>query len=175
MEYYPAKKKEWNLAICSNMDGLGGHYAKSEISQRKINTVWDSLYVKSKNYNKLVNATKKKGRRTDIETKLVATNGDGSVQFSHSVVSNSLWPHTLQHTRLPYPTSPTPEAYSNHVHWVGDAIQPSYPLSSLAPPAFNFPSISVFPRVGSLHQVAKELEFQPQHQSLQWRFRTDFL
>ena len=33
-------------------------------------------------------------------------------QFSHSVVSNSLWPHGLQHTRLPWP-SPTPGAYSN--------------------------------------------------------------
>ena len=37
---------------------------------------------------------------------------NGSVQFSRSVVSNSLWPHGLQHTRLPYP-SPTPRAYSN--------------------------------------------------------------
>ena len=35
-----------------------------------------------------------------------------SVQFSHSVVSDSLWPHRLQHTRLPWP-SPTPGAYSN--------------------------------------------------------------
>ena len=28
MEYYSAIKEEWNFAICSNMDGLGGHYAK---------------------------------------------------------------------------------------------------------------------------------------------------
>ena len=35
-----------------------------------------------------------------------------SVQFSHSVMSDSLWPHGLQHSRLPYPL-PTPEAYSN--------------------------------------------------------------
>ena len=35
-----------------------------------------------------------------------------SVQFSHSVVFNSLWPHGLQHTRLPC-SSPTPGAYSN--------------------------------------------------------------
>ena len=41
-----------------------------------------------------------------------------SVQFSHSVVSNSLWPHGLQHARLPCP-SPTPGAYSNSCpsHW----------------------------------------------------------
>ena len=35
-----------------------------------------------------------------------------SVQFSHSVMSDSLWPHGLQHARLPCP-SPTPRAYSN--------------------------------------------------------------
>ena len=121
-----------------------------------------------------------------------------SVQFSHSVVSNILWPHGRQHARLPCP-SPTPRAYSNscplsqwchptitssvvpfssclqsfpasvqfssvtqlcltlcnhmdcstpglpvhhqlpeltqtHVHRVGDAIQPSHPLSSPSPP-----------------------------------------
>ena len=41
-----------------------------------------------------------------------------SVQFSWSVVSNSLRPHGLQHTRLPCPL-PTPGAYSNSCHWVG--------------------------------------------------------
>ena len=35
-----------------------------------------------------------------------------SVPFSHSVVSDSLWPHGLQHTRPPCP-SPTPRVYSN--------------------------------------------------------------
>ena len=58
------------------------------------------------------------------------------VQFSHSVGSNSLPPHGLQHTRLPCP-SPTPGAYSNSVHPVGDAIQPSHPLLSPSPPPFN--------------------------------------
>ena len=43
-----------------------------------------------------------------LEEKLWPT----SVQFSHSVVSESLWPHGLQHARLPCP-SPTPRAYSN--------------------------------------------------------------
>ena len=36
------------------------------------------------------------------------------------------------------------ESTQIHVHWVGDAIQPSHPLPSPSPPAFNFPSISVF-------------------------------
>ena len=55
--------------------------------------------------------------------------------FSHSVMSESLWPHGLWHARLPCP-SPTPEFAQTHVHWVGDAIQPSHPLLSSSP-AFN--------------------------------------
>ena len=38
--------------------------------------------------------------------------GNASVQFSHSVVSNSLWPHGLEHARLPCPL-PTPGPYSD--------------------------------------------------------------
>ena len=47
-------KKEWNNAICSKMDGLGGYNAKWNKSERKTNTVWYHLYVESKKYNKLV-------------------------------------------------------------------------------------------------------------------------
>ena len=62
-----------------------------------------------------------------------------------------------------------------HVHWVGDAIQPSCPLWSPSPPAFNLSQHQgLFQRVGSLHQVSKVLELQLQHQSFQWIFRTDF-
>ena len=59
-----------------------------------------------------------------------------SVQFSHSVMSNSLQLHELEHIRLPCP-SPTLEFTQTHVHWVGDAIQPSHPLLSSSPPALN--------------------------------------
>ena len=63
-----------------------------------------------------------------------------------------------------------------HVHRVGDAIQPSHPLLSLSPPAFNlFQHQSLFQWVSSSHQMAKVLELQLQHQSFQWIFRTDFL
>jgi len=67
-----------------------------------------------------------------------------------------------------------PEFIQTHVHQVGDAIQPSYPLSSPTPPAPN-PSQhqSLFQWVNSSHEVAKVLEFQLQHQSFQWIFRTD--
>ena len=57
---------------------------------------------------------------------------DQSVQFSSSVVSNSLQPHESQHTRPPCP-SPSPGVTQTHVHRVGDAIQPSHPLSSPFP------------------------------------------
>ena len=59
-----------------------------------------------------------------------------SVQLSHSVVADSLQPHELQHVRLPYP-SPTPKSTQTHVHYVGDAIQPSYSPLCPSPPALN--------------------------------------
>ena len=63
-----------------------------------------------------------------------------------------------------------------HVHRVGDAIQPSHPPLFPFSPAPN-PSQhqNLFQWVNSSHQVAKLLEFQFQHQSFQWIFRTDFL
>ena len=59
-----------------------------------------------------------------------------------------------------------PELTQTHVHWVGDAIQPSHPLSSPSPPTFNLSQHQgLFQWVSSSHQVAKVLEFQLQHQS----------
>ena len=63
-----------------------------------------------------------------------------------------------------------------HVHWVGDAIQPSHPLSSPSPPALNLSQHQdLFKWVSSSHQVARVLKFQLQHQSFKWIFRNDFL
>ena len=62
-----------------------------------------------------------------------------------------------------------PEFTQTHVHWFSDAIQPSHPLSSPSPPAFSLSQHQgLFRWVSSLHQVAKVLEFQLQHQSFQW-------
>ena len=84
--------------------------------------------------------------------------------FSHSVMSNSLQPHGLQHTRLPCP-SPSPGC-SNSC--------PSHPLSPPSPPALNLSQHQgLFQWVGSSHQVAQVLELQ--HQSFWWIFRVDFL
>ena len=66
-----------------------------------------------------------------------------------------------------------PEFTQTHVDWVGDAIHPSHPLLSPSPPTFNLSKHQgLFQWVSSLHQVAKVLEFQLQHQSFQWTFRT---
>ena len=101
--------------------------------------------------------------------------GWASVQFGCSVVSDSWRPHGLQHTRLPCP-SPRTGAYLNSrpsCRWCHPAISSS---SSSCPPAFTLSQHQgLFQWVGSLHQEAKLLEFQLQHQSCQWIFRINFL
>ena len=107
--------------------------------------------------------------------KVISIIEKASVQFSYSIVSDCLWPTDcsmpglLVHHQLP-------EFTQTHVHWVSDAIQPSYPLSSPSPLTFNLSQQQgLFKWVSSSHQVAKVLEFQLQHQSFQWTVRTDFL
>ena len=62
----------------------------------------------------------------------------------------SLRPHEPQHARPPFP-SPTPGGTQTQVHGVGDAIQPSHPLSSLLLMPSIFPSIRVFSNESALH------------------------
>ena len=100
-----------------------------------------------------------------------------SLQFSSVAQScptlcdpmNRSTPGLLVHHQLP-------ESTQTHVHCVSDAIQPPHPLlSSPSPPALNLSQHQgLFKWVSSLHQVAKVLEFQLQHQSFQQIFRTDF-
>ena len=85
--------------------------------------------------------------------------GFSSVQFSRSVVSDSLRPHESQHARPPCP-SPTPRVHSNSCpsnRW----CHPSHPLSSPSPPA-PIPSQhqDLFQWANSSHQVVKVLQFQ---------------
>ena len=88
-----------------------------------------------------------------------------SVQFSHSVVSDSLRPHGLQHARLPCPSS-TPGLTQTHVHRVDDAIVPfssrlqSFPASGLTPQEMELgPVLSTGPSSGLwLPPVATEGE-----------------
>ena len=82
------------------------------------------------------------------------------VQFSHSVMSESLWLHRLLHTRFHCP-SPTPGAYSNSCpssRWCHPIISSSVvPLSSCLQ---SFPASGSFPMSQLFHQVAKVLELQ---------------
>ena len=93
----------------------------------------------------------------DIFLELFCFSNDPAVRFSRSVMSDSLWPHEPQLARPPFP-SPTPGVYPNWCLWVGDAIQPSHPLSSPSPPVLNLSQHQgLFKWVSSLHQVAKVL------------------
>ena len=91
------------------------------------------------------------------------------------VMSNSLWPHGLQHARLLHPSlSSRIRSNSCPLSWwchptISSSVSPS-------PSPFNLSQHQgLFQWVSSSHQVAKVLEFQVQHQSFQWIFRTDFL
>ena len=81
---------------------------------------------------------------------LLSTFSFSSVQFSCSVLSNSLWPHESQHTSPPCP-SPLPESTQTHVHWVGDPSSHlilCHPLLLLPP---ILPSIRVFSKESTFH------------------------
>ena len=66
------------------------------------------------------------------------------------------------------------EFAQTHVLWVGEAVQPPYPLSSPSPPTISVSQHQgFFQWVSSSHQVAKVLELQLQHQSFQWIVRTE--
>ena len=103
------------------------------------------------------------------KSKYLGLHNISSVQFSHSVIS-AQWPHEGGMPGLPV-YHQLPEFIQTHVHRVGDAIQPSHPLSFPSPP-LSFPSPpgspppnpsqhqSPFQWVNSSHEVAKVLEFQ---------------
>ena len=100
-----------------------------------------------------------------------------SVQFSSVAQSCPTICDPMNHSTPGLPVHhQLPEFTQTHVQWVGDAIQPSHPMSSSSPPALNLcQHQSLFKWVSSLHQVAKVLEFQLQHQSFHWTPRTDLL
>ena len=96
-----------------------------------------------------------------------------SVQFSYSVMSDSLQPHGLQHARPPCPSPPTRDCSKSCLSsWWCHPTSSSYLLLSPSLPIFNLPPYQgLYQWVSSSHQVVKVLEFQLQHQSFQWIFR----
>ena len=112
---------------------------------------------------KVKEESEKAGLKLNIQkTKIVASSPISSVQFS-SVAQSCLTLCGLMNRstpRLPVHHQ-LPEFTQTHVHWVSDAIQPSHPLSSPSPPAFNFSQHQgLFQWVSSLNQVAKVLELE---------------
>ena len=98
-----------------------------------------------------------------------------SVQFSHSVVSDSF---VTPWTAPPQTSLSIINSQSLLKLMSIESVMPSHYLILYCPlllPPSIFPNIRIFPNVSSLHQMAKVLEFQLQHQSFQWIFRTDFL
>ena len=90
-----------------------------------------------------------------------------SVQFSHSVMSDSLWPHELQHARPPCP-SPTPGAYSNSCpssQWCHPAISSSVVPFSSCPQSLlasgSFPMSQLFAWGGKSIGVSASASFLP--------------
>ena len=140
-------KKEGNLVICDHMNGIWGHYPELITKKKKKHCMISFTCETLKKQNSwYFQGLREWGKWGDIQ----------SVQFSRSVVSDSLGPHKSQHTRPPCP-SPTPGVHSDS----RPSSQWSHPLSSPSPPAPN-PSQhqSLFQWVNSSHEVAKVLEFQ---------------
>ena len=91
-----------------------------------------------------------------------------------SVVSDSLRPHGLQHTR-PLCPSPTPEACSNSCpshQWCHPTI--SYSVISFSSHLQSFPASGSF-QMSQFFASGDHWSFQLQHQSFQWILSTDFL
>ena len=94
--------------------------------------------------------------------------GFSSVQFSCSVVSGSLWPHGLQHTRPPYP-SPTPGVYSNscplswrcHLITISSSVVPSSRCLQSFPASGSFPVSQFFALGGQSIGVSASASVPP--------------
>ena len=98
-----------------------------------------------------------------------------SIQYSHSLMSDSLQPHELQHTRLPCPSlslGVCSNSCSLSWWWTLTTSSSATPFSTCPQ---SFTAQALFQWVSSSRQVAEVLELQLQHQSFQWILRADFL
>ena len=170
----PAMQETWVRSLCREHPLKGGHgnpLQYSRLENTKDREAWRSPgHVIAES-----NMTELRANLTPLCTSpILSSLFYCLIQFSS--VSQSLcdsmdcnMPSLPVHHQLP-------ESTQTHVHWVGDAIQPSHLLSAPSPPVFSLSQHQgLFKWVSSSHQMAEVLEFQLQHWSFQWTLRTDFL
>ena len=123
---------------------------------------------------KRIRITTQPGIWVSLRMELGQSVSSGSVQFSSVTQScPTLWdPMDCSTPGLPVHCQ-LPEFTQTQVHWVGDVIQPSHPVTRFSSCPQSFPASGSLLRVSSSHQVAKVQEFQLPHQSFQQIFRTD--
>ena len=142
-------RRETNLLL-PNGKGRGGYKLGVRVNRYPL------LYMNQINKQGLLYNTRNYSVQSLSRVQLFATPWTVALQASLSITNS--------------------ESAQTHAHWVSDVIQPSHPLSSPSPPAPNpFQHQGLFKWVSSSHKLAKILEFQLQHQSFKWIFRTDFL
>ena len=172
---FQARILEWVAILSSSVYSQTRNqqtHSKTCISQRVVMVLWGqgSRAWKSQFLDRLIRSSGSPRRREE--------SGIPKERWVNSVAqrcSNLCNPMDCRLSGLP-DYHQLPKFTQTHVHWVGDAIQPSHPLSSPSPPTLNLSQHQgLFKWVSSSLQVAKVLEFQLQHQSFQWIFRTDFL
>ena len=133
--------------------------------------LWRGTGESEEEWNSLLMKVKDESEKADLKLNIKKA----KIMASGPISSDSLRPYGLQHPRPPYP-SPTPGVYSNSCPlnwWCHPNISSSVtPFSSRLQ---SFPASGSFPRSQFFTSGAKVLEFQLQHQSFQWIFRTDFL
>ena len=116
---------------------------------------------------RILAASKATNTRTDWKKTFINHIFNKGFQFSCSSHTTLCNPMDCSKSNFPV-NHQLQELAQIHIHQVRDAIQPSHPLSSPSPSAFNLSQHQgLFQGVGSSHQVTKVLEFQLQHQSFQ--------
>ena len=117
------------------------------------------------------------GLKLNIQkTKIMASGPISSIQFSSVAQSCLTLCNPMNRSTPGFPVHHQLQEFTQtHVHWVGDTIQSSHPLSFPSPLAFSISQHQSLFNKPVLCINDEVLEFQLQHQSFQWIFRIDFL
>ena len=126
------------------------------------------LYSKRTKIKLICHVNQCKWAKLDLKIIALTPKPNSSVQFSRSVVSDSLWPHESQHTRPPWPSSPTPGVYPNSCpssRWCHPAISSSVVLFSSCPQSLpeseSFPMSQLFASGGQSIGVSASVSVLP--------------